>query len=328
MICAKMRRHRALGVIAASLILFASQAGGQQPVHRIGVLANMRLPETMQAWLGGLRERGYVEGQSLQIEYRYWQGRTEQIPALVAELLAFGPEVIVAATAPSAVAVHAAAPTIPLVFLNVGDPIAIGLVESLAHPGGNVTGFATLVPEGFVGKQLQFLKDLVPRPSRIAVLINPVTSTHQQELPKLPETGRLLGAELIVVEASKPDQLETAFETAHTQGAEAIHVWGDPLVFTHSAKVVGLAARYRLPAMYLERRYVLEGGLMCYGPRLEDNWGGAASYVDKILKGERPGDLPVQQPTRYYLVVNLKTAAELGITVPPLILAQADEVIE
>ncbi len=146
-----MRQHRALAVIAASLILFASQARGQQPVHRIGVLRNMEDPEIMQAWLEGLRERGYVVGQNLQIEYRYWRSRTEQIPALVAELVAFGPEVIVAATTPSAVAVYAAAPTIPLVFVNVGYPVALGLVESLAHPGGDATGFATLVPEGFVG---------------------------------------------------------------------------------------------------------------------------------------------------------------------------------
>src|SRR5882724_2824214 len=153
-----MRRHRALAVIAVSLILFASQAGGQQPVHRIGVLSVIENPEMMQDWLEGLRERGYVVGRNLQIEYRYAQGRTEQIPALVAELAAFGPEVIVAESTPNAVAVHAAAPTIPLVFVNVGDPVAVGLVESLAHPGGNVTGLANLVPEGFEGKKLQFLK--------------------------------------------------------------------------------------------------------------------------------------------------------------------------
>jgi putative ABC transport system substrate-binding protein len=323
-----MRRHRALAVIAASLILFASQARGQQPVHRIGVLRNMEDPEIMEAWLGGLREHGYVVGRNLAIEYRFWQSRTERIPALVAELVAFDPEVMVAATPPSAVAVHSAAPNVPLVFVNVGDPVAVGLVESLAHPGHNVTGFATLVPEGFVGKQLQLLKDLLPSASRIAVLINPTNPLHPRELPKLPEIGRALGVELIVVEASKPDQLDTAFETAHTQRAEAIHVFGDPLIFIHSAKVVGLAARYQLPAMYLERRYVLDGGLMSYGANQADNWRGAASYVDKILKGEKPGDLPVQQPTRYYLTVNLKTAEALGVTVPPAILAQAEEVIE
>jgi putative ABC transport system substrate-binding protein len=323
-----MRRHRALAVIAASLILFASQAGAQQPVHRIGVLTSSETPEMMQSWLEGLRERGYVAGRNLQVEYRYSQAQTERIPALVAELVAFGPEVIVAQAPQNVVAVHAAAPAVPLVFLSVADPVALGLVESLAHPGGNVTGLATLVPEGFVGKQLQLLKTVVPQASRIAVLINPTNQIHQREQAKLPEIGRLLGVELVIVEASKPDQLETAFEIVRTQGAEGIHVFGDQLITRHSAKAVELAARYRLPAMYLARQIVLDGGLMSYGPNQLDFWRRAGGYVDKILKGERPGDLPVEQPTRFDLIVNLKTAAALGITVPPSILAQADEVIE
>jgi putative tryptophan/tyrosine transport system substrate-binding protein len=323
-----MRWHRALAVIAASLILFASQAGGQQPVHRVGVLANTETPEEMQAWLEGLREHGYVGGRNLQIEYRYSRAQSERIPALVAELVALGPEVIVTVGPQQTVAVHAAAPTIPLVFLFVADPVALGLVESLAHPGGNVTGFATVVPEGFTGKQLQLLKELVPQASRIAVLLNPENPMTQRFRPDLPEIGRQVGVALVVVEASQPEQLETAFETAHTQGAEAIHVWGDPLTTRHSAKVVGLAARYRLPAMYLSRPSVVDGGLISYGPDFVDFWRRAAGYVDKILKGEKPGDLPVEQPTRFDLIVNLKTAAELGITVPSSILALADEVIE
>jgi putative ABC transport system substrate-binding protein len=319
-----MRWHPALAMIAASLILFASQAEGQQPVHRVGVLSNTENPEAAQAWLEGLRERGYVVGGNLQIEYRYSHAQTERIPALVAELVAFGPEVIVANASPNAVAVHVNAPTIPLVFVNVNDPVAVGLVESLAHPGGNVTGFSTVVPEGFAGKQLQFLKALVPQASRIAVLINPQNPVHPRDQARLAEFGRLLGVEVVVVEASKPDQLETAY----TQGAQAIHVLADPLIFIHSAKVVGLAARYRLPAMYLNPRNVQDGGLMSYGPNFPDRWRRAGAYVDKILKGEKPGDLPVEQPTRFYLTVNLKTATALGITVPPLILSQADEVIE
>jgi putative tryptophan/tyrosine transport system substrate-binding protein len=323
-----MRRHRVLAVIAASLLLFASQAGGQQPVHRVGVLSVAENSEAKQAWHESLRERGYVAGRDLQIEYRYSQARTEQIPALVAELVAFSPEVIVAATTPNAVAVHANAPTVPLVFVGLGDPVAVGLVENLAHPGGNVTGFANVVPEGFVGKQLQLLKALVPQASRIGVLINPTNPLHPRDRLRLAEFGPQLGVELVVVEASKADQLETAFETAHTQGAEAIHVLGDPLIFIHSAKVVALVARYRLPAMYLNPRNVQDGGLMSYGPNNVGLWRHAGAYVDKILKGEKAGDLPVQQPTRFYLRVNLKTAAELGITVPPSILAQAEEVIE
>src|SRR5260370_35408745 len=182
-----MRRHRALAVIAASLILFASQALGQQPVRRIGVLSNTEKPDMMQAWLEGLRRRGYVVGRNLQVEYRYSPARSEQIPALVAELVAFGPEVIVTSGPQLTLAVHAAAPTIPLVFLAVAHPVALVLVETLAHPVCHATCLPTLLPEGFVGKQLQFLKALVPQASRIAVLIHPTNPMHPRELPKLPE---------------------------------------------------------------------------------------------------------------------------------------------
>jgi putative ABC transport system substrate-binding protein len=323
-----MLRRLILAVATAGLTLLASAGRADEPVHRVGVLTTTESPEQTQAFLQGLRERGYVAGGNLQIEYRYSQGRNEQTPALVAELVALGPEVIVAGGTPPAVAVHAGAPTIPLVFVAVGDPVAVGLVESLAHPSGNVTGFSTVVPEGFVGKQLQFLKALVPQASRIAVLTNPTNQTNRRDQARLAEFGPLLGVELVVVEASNPAQLETAFEAARKESAEGILVLGDALIFVHSAKVVGLAARYRLPAMYLNRRNVENGGLMSYGPDNVGLWRRAGAYVDKILKGERPGDLPVEQPTRFDLIVNLKTAAALGITVPPSILSQADEVID
>ena len=288
----------------------------------------MEVPESKAALLEGLRECGYIVGQNLQIEYRYSQAQNEKIPELVGELVAFAPEVIVAITPQNVVAVHTAAPTTPLVFISVADPVALGLTQSLAHPSGNATGFATIVPEDFTGRQLQFLKDLIPQASRIAVLANSTNPMHQRERAKLPEIARALGAELVVVEASGPDQLETAFETAHTQGAQGIHVWGDALTFRNSAKVVALAAHYRIPAIYLSRQNALDGGLISYGPNLTDFWRRAGGYVDKILKGEKPGDLPVQQPNKFDLIVNLKTAAALGITVPPSILALADEVIE
>jgi len=323
-----MWRHRSLAAIVASLILFASQAWGQQAAHRVAVLASTETPENVEAWMDGLRERGYVIGRDLRIEYRYFRGRYDQLPALLTELVAFGPEVIVTSTSNSAVAIHTAAPTIPLVFLTVADPVALGLVQSLAHPGGNVTGLATVVPEGIIGKHLQFLKDLVPRATRIAVLFNPAEKMHQIALQRLPEAGQLLGLEFVIVEAGEPDQFAAAFEKAHAQGADAIHVWNGPLVFRHSVEVVGLAARYNLPAMYFDRRYVLDGGLISYAVSQADSWRRAAVYVDKILKGENPGDLPVQQPTGYDLIVNLKTAKALGITVPPSILALAGEVIE
>ncbi len=323
-----MIRHRAFALIAASFFLIASHAHGQQPVHHIGFLANIRDPERMQAWEEGLRERGYVVGRNLDVEYRFFQGQTDRIPALLAELVALSPELIVTTTSNSAVVIHALAPTIPMVFLAVADPVALGLVKSLARPGGNVTGLATLDPKAFIAKQLEILKQLDPQASRIAVLMNPTYQMHQLALPKLPEAARLLGVQLVVVEASKADEYQTAFEKAYTEGADAIQIWNGPIEFTNSAKIIGLAAHYRLPAMYFERLYVQKGGLVSYAPNPADFWRGAAVYVDKILNGEKPSDIPVQQPTRYYLTVNLKTAKALGVTVPPSLLAQADEVFE
>jgi putative ABC transport system substrate-binding protein len=293
-----MFRLRRLSVFAASLILFALQALAQQAVHRVGVLGSTENLELTQAFLEGLREGGYVAGQDLQIEFRHFQGQHDRMPALLAELVASGPEVLVTSTSDSAVVIHTAASTIPMVFLNVADPVALGLVQSLAHPGGNVTGFATFVPEGIIGKHLQFLKELVPQASRIAVLVNPTAKMHPLALQRLPEAGQLLGLQFVVVEASEPDQFATAFEQAHRQGAEAIDVWNGPLVFRHSAEIARLAADYRLPAMYYQRSYVLDGGLISYAPDPADNWRRAAVYVAKILGGENPGDLPVQQPTR------------------------------
>jgi putative ABC transport system substrate-binding protein len=323
-----LTRFRNLAALAASFVLFASQPWAQQPVHRVGVLDSIEVSESKKALLEGLRERGYVVGQNLLVEYRYSQARTDRLAAIVTELAAFGPEVIVAANPQNAVTVHTTAPEIPLLFIGVADPVALGLVESLAHPGGNVTGFATIVPKDFTGRQLQFLKDLVPQASWIAVLMNPTNPFHQLERSKLPEIAGALGAELVIVEASGPDQLQPAFEAARAGGAEGIYIRGDALTFRESTKVVELAAQYRLPAMYFFRQSVLDGGLMSYGPDVTDFWRRAGGYVGKILKGEKPGNLPVQQPTRYDLIVNLKTAKELGITVPPSILALADEVIE
>ena len=176
--------------------------------------SSTEIPELTQVFLEGLREHGYIVGHDLQIQYRYFRGSYEQMPRLLAELVAFSPEVIVTSTSNSALAIHAAAPTIPMVFLNVADPVGLGLVKSLAHPGGNVTGFATVVPEGIIGKHLQFLKGLVPQASRIAVLINPTEKMHQLALQKLPEIKQALGVDFVLVEASEPDQFATAFENA------------------------------------------------------------------------------------------------------------------
>ena len=300
--------------LAVSLMLFSLSSQGQDSVHRVGVLTPSESADATQALLEGFRARGYIVDQNLRLELRSAKGQAERIPALVSELVAFNPEVIIAVSPQYALAVHAAAPSIPLVFISVADPVALRLVDSLAHPGGNATGLTTTVPEGFIGKQLQLLTTLLPKASRIVVPAGAASID--------------MGVELIVVEASSPDQYETAFETAQAQGAQAIEVMGDPINFLHSAKVAALAARYHLPAMYFAKRNVQDGGLISYGPNTADLWGRAPTYVDKILKGERPADLPVQQPTRFYLTVNIKTARSLGIAVPISILEQADDLVE
>jgi putative ABC transport system substrate-binding protein len=321
-------RHGALAAIAAILILFASQAAGQQPLHRVGFLGAAVIPEAEQAFVEVLRTRGYILGQNLQIDFRHSEGQNERIPALVAELVALGPEVIVASSPQNSIAVHTAAPAIPLVFMAVADPIGLGLVKSLAHPGGTATGFASLVPEGFGGKQLEIVKTAVPEASRVAILMNPQNQMHVREQPKYLGFARQLGLELSLVEASEPDQYETAFKAAHNQGAQAIVVLGDALTFVHAAKIAEVAARYHMPAMYWLRRNVEVGGLLSWGPNTLAFWPRAAGYVDRILKGEKPADLPVEQPTEYDLYVNLKTARALGISIPPFILEQAKEVFE
>jgi putative ABC transport system substrate-binding protein len=323
-----VRRCRALAAIAASLTLLSSpQADGQERLHRVGVLPQSEIPEQTEAWPLGLREHGWIDGRNLQVIHRYWGDHPERIPALAAELIALEPEVIVAA-GPSALTVHATAPRVPLVFLGFAQPIEFGLVESLAHPGGTASGIATVVQEGFDGKQLQLLKDLVPRASRIAVLINPKNPVHQRIKPELSDEGRQAGVTLVIVEARALDQAETAFDAISNQGAQAVDVFGDQYMLVHSSEIVSLAARYRLPAIYLFRQNVLDGGPISRGPNLADFWHRAGDYVDKILNGQRPADLPVWRPNGYHVAVNLKTAAALGITVPPWILVQADEVIE
>jgi putative ABC transport system substrate-binding protein len=284
--------------------------------------------ESKAAWLEGLSKRGYRDGHNLAIEYRFYGQEVEQIPVLAAELAALGPELVVANSASAVLAMQAAAPNIPLVFLNVGDPVGIGLVKSLAHPGGHATGISGVVPEGFVGKGLQLLKEFIPQVSQFAVLVNPSNPNHARVRRDQTEIERGLAIRLSIVEANGPEQYEHAFETASRLGAAAIYVSGDPLAHSHSKQIVALAARYRMPALYYPRSIVLQGGLISFSTNPAEEWRPATDYVDKILKGARPADLPVEQPTRFDLVINLMTARALGLTVPPTLLARANEVME
>jgi putative ABC transport system substrate-binding protein len=284
-------------------------------------------PNILEAWRSGLRERGWIEGKNLLVEYRYTQP-TDRYPALVAELTALRPDLVVGAGPQAAVALKSATATIPIVFVGVADPVGLGLVQSLARPGGNITGLATFVPGDFTSKGVEILRELVPGASKIALLVNPGNPIHRLIVAEeIPRTARNLGVALPVVEATTTEELDMAFASAAAQHADAIMVFADPLTNFQAPRVVALAAEYHLPASYLFRQFA-NGGLVVYGPHLADLFHRAGGYVDKILKGTKPSDLPVEQPTKFELVINMKTAKALGLAVPPSLLVRADEVIE
>ena len=274
----------------------------------------------------GLRQLGYVEGQNLVIEGRYSEGRSERLPALAAELVQLKVDVIVAA-ATTADEAKRATSTIPIVMTNHGDPVGSRVVASLARPGGNVTGLSALSPV-LVGKQLQLLKEAVPRVSRVAVLSNPTHPAHQLSLREVEAAARSLKLQLQILEARAPTEIAGAFAAVTKESAGALLVFADPMMFGERTRIVELAAKSRLPLMANQREYAEAGGLLAYGIDQRDSFRRAANYVDKILKGAKPGELPVEQPTRFELAINLKTAKALGLMIPPSVLLRADEVIE
>jgi putative ABC transport system substrate-binding protein len=276
-----------------------------------------------------LRERGWIEGKNLLVEYRYYADETpDRVSALAAELVALNPDLVIAVGPQAAVALKSATATIPIVFVVVADPVWLGLVQSLSQPSGNITGFATLVPGDFTAKRIEMLRELVPGASKIALLANPNNPIHRLALDdEIPRAAQKLGVALLIVEATTPEEIDAAFASAAAQHADAIVDLNDPLTNFHGPRVVALAAKHHLPASYLFRQPFI-GGLIVYGPDLPDLFRRAGDYVDKVLKGTKPSDLPVQQPTKFELVINMKTAKALGLTVPPSLLARADEVIE
>jgi putative ABC transport system substrate-binding protein len=251
------------------------------------------------------------------------------LPALAADLIALSPDVLMAAGPEPALALKSATARIPIVFVGVWDPVALGLVQSLSRPGGNITGFATFVPGDFIAKRIEILRELVPSASKIALLVNPGNPMQMLVLAEeLPRTARNLGVALPIVQATTAEELDIAFASAAAQHADAMIVFGDtPTTLLHAPRVVALAAEHHLPAVYLFRQFAI-GGLIVYGTDIADLYRRAGGYVDKILKGTKPSDLPVQQPTKFELVINMKTAKALGLTVPPSLLVRADEVIE
>jgi putative tryptophan/tyrosine transport system substrate-binding protein len=310
-------------------LLAAPLAATQQPAKgpRIGLLTSGVAASTgfSDAFRQGLREQGYVEGQNIGLVWRYAEGQVERLPALAAELVRLPVDVLVAAGGtPVALAAKRATTTIPIGMTNVGDPVETGLLPSLARPEGNITGLSRRSPD-LSGKRLELLKEVVPELSHVAVLWNPANPSAALQFQELQAAAGALQLQVQALEVRGPDEFDHAFNAI--RGAGAVVVLGDPMFTQHGTRIAALARRSRLPGMDVWRQFVEAGGLMSYGVSLSDLWRRAAIYVDKILKGATPADLPVEQPTKFELVLHLMTAQALGITFPPALLILADEVI-
>jgi putative tryptophan/tyrosine transport system substrate-binding protein len=309
-------------------------AGAQQPgkVYRVGymsVVSRQSAEPLMAIFLRALRDLGWIEGQNLLVEWRWADGKVERLSGFAAELAKLTADLIVAPQSDSALAAKRATRTIPIVHVVAGDPVADGLVTSLAHPGGNVTGLTATPSPEIVGKRLELLKEATGA-SRVAVLWNPARDYPYIELAlrEVRASARVLGVQLQVLEARAPDQFEPAFAAMVRGKADALLTFEDSMFWLHRRRFAELEAKHRLPTMHDLREYVKEGSLMSYGPDLADLFRRAATYVDKILKGAKPADLPVEQPTKFDFVINLKAAKALGLTIPPSLLQRADEAIQ
>jgi putative ABC transport system substrate-binding protein len=280
-----------------------------------------------EAFHDGLRDHGWVPGRNLLIEYRFADDKPDRLAALVQDLVRLKLDAIFVPTRPALPAVRTATTTIPIVFVSLGDPVAEGWVASLARPGGNLTGVAGLSPD-LAGKRLELLRELAPSLSKVAVLWNPANSAEELAVKVTETAARSLGMSLIVEHAGSPGEFRRAIAAIAQSDAKSIVVLPDPMFLANREQLVELIRQSRLPAIYMETGFVAAGGLISYGPNFTELFRRAAAYVDKILKGAKPGDLPVEQPTKFELVINLKTGKALGIEVPPTLLARADEVIE
>ena len=311
------------GILASPL---AGETQQSAKVPQIGVLGNM-LPAASAEWGAfrqGLRELGWIEGQNVAIAYRGAEGNPDRFPALAVELVQLKVDVIVVTGPPAIHAVRNATSTIPIVFVALADPVASGYVTSLARPGGNLTGLASQYEE-LITKQLQLLKEAVPTISRIALL------HHRESWPAILNATETAARSLALTARSlkvEGVEFEGAFKTARSAHVEAIHVLPSPIFYAHRKRLIELTAKYRLPAVYELKPFVEGGGLMSYGPSINDMFRGMASYVDRILKGAKPGELPIERPTKFELVINMRTAKALGLTIPQSLLMRADQVIE
>jgi len=328
----KCPRYPVLTALLAILVIFTSLAAQAQQagkVARIGFLAQGPAPSgpTFEAFRQGLRELGYVEGQNIVIEYRWAEERLERLPDLAAELVSLKVDVIVAPGTPAPLAAKRVTRTIPIVMAAAGDPVGTGLVATLAQPGGNVTGLSNFSAE-LAGKRLQLQKEVLPGVSRVAVLWNSANPVAALLMRETETAARTLGLQVQSVEVRRPEDFENALPAAISGGAGALFVIDDPLVFSSRMRIADFAVRNRLPATAFYNEFAKAGGLMAYGPNLAHQFRRAALYVDKILKGAKPADLPVEQPTQFELVINMKTAKALGLTIPQPVLLRADQLIE
>ena len=328
-------RRAFISTLAGGLLAAPLAAEAQRPakVWRIGILSigeGVFAPESnpdQKAFMRGLEEHGYIVGQNAVIEIRGAAGKQERLPELAAELVRLRVDILVTPGTLTTLAAKHATTTIPIVMVSVGDPVGTGFAATFARPGGNITGLSDVNPE-LSAKRLALLKEIFPRLARAAVLLNPDHPPNVAQLKETQGAARILGVTLQTLEVRRSEDFERAFAAIAREHAEAVVVLPDGFTVSHRNQIAELAARHRLPTMFAQRAHVAAGGLMAYGATAADLYRQAASYVDRIFKGAKPADLPIQQPTRFELVINLKTAKALGLTIPPSLLQRADEVIQ
>jgi putative ABC transport system substrate-binding protein len=327
-----MKKRITVLILSAMLLALCLSAQAQQPskVPKIGFLVGPSrsfFANRIELFQQGLHSLGYTKGKNIVIEYRYADGKADRLPALAAELVGLKVDVIVTGATPSVLAAKKATSTIPIVFVSTSDPVASGLVASLARPGANITGLAIVAPE-LSGKRLELLKEAFSNISRVAFLWNSANPAQGLQWKETQAAAQALGLQLQSLEVRSSNDFDDVFEAALRERAQALVVAPEPLINTHLKRIVEFAAKNRLPAMYGGPEVVDAGGLMSYAPDYTHQYRRAATYVDKILKGAKPADLPVEQPTKFEFIINLKTAKQLGLTIPPNVLARADRVIK
>jgi len=325
-------RRTFLGVLAGGLMAapIATEAQSQAPLPLIGMLSPFSPSDSApwyQAFLQGLRDLGWIEGKNVNITYRYAEGRTDRLPGLVADLIQLKVDIIVTSVTPDTLAARNATRTIPIVMASAGDPVASGLVESLARPGGNITGLTQIAPE-LAAKRLELLKEMTPKLSRVGVIWNPEDLIAAQIWKDIQRPARQLGLQLLSLEVRTSQDFPKAFDGATRARVGALAITPSPLFVTNEQRIADFALKRRLPSIFHLKGFVERGGLAAYGPDRSELFRRAATYVDKILKGAKPADLPVEQPTKFELVINFKTARAIGLTIPPSLLGRADEVIQ